>query len=342
MPNAQRLMLKVFAKLPGGVLTRMAGGDPIEIRGRRLDPIMQLLWVQGKKQPSLNDFPPEQARAMADEAAELLAGPIPKGITLRNQTIPTAARDIPVRIYTPSSDQPRPVVLFFHQGGFVIGGLDTCHAFCALLAAESECVVINVDYRLAPEHPFPAAVEDAFAAYQWTLANAADVGGDPGKVAVCGDSAGGMLSALICQQAQRLGWQTPACQALIYPWLIPHSGLPSYEDFADAYPLNAELMAWFSSLYFARDADKQDPLASPGDQHDLAGLPPALIVAAGFDPLSDEAAAYADRLREAGVPVTYQCLEHLPHSFCMMGLLPSAIAAQRQIAADLKHLLHES
>lgn len=339
MPNVQRLMLKLFAKLPPSVLQRMAGGPPIEIRGRQLQPMMQLLWVQGKKQRPISEFEPEQARAVMDEAAALLAGPIANDIEIKNQTIPTSAGELPVRIYMPSSDTPLPVVLFFHQGGFVIGGLETGHSFCALLASEAKCIVLNVAYRLAPEHPFPAPVDDALAAYAWAIGHAAELGGDPSRVGVCGDSAGGMLSALVCQEAKRRDWQMPVCQVLIYPWLVPYSGLDSYKDFGDAYPLTADLMAWFSSLYFTDESQKSDAHASPGDQPDLAGLPAALIVSSGFDPLSDEAEVYADRLREAGVPVMYRCHEDLPHSFCMMGLVPAALAAQRQIAADLTGLL---
>lgn len=340
MPNVQRIMLKLFAKLPGGILVRMAGGKAIEIRGRTLDPMMQLLWVEGKKQPSVTEATPEQARGVMDEAASLLSGPVPPQVSVDNRVVPGAAGDIPIRIYSAPATGSLPMVLFFHQGGFVIGGLETCHAFCALLAEEAQCVVVNVDYRMAPEHRFPAPVEDAFSVYQWAVANGAEVGGDPARIAVCGDSAGGMLSALICQEAQRSGWQLPVCQVLLYPWLIPHSGLPSYEDFGDAYPLTADIMKWFSSLYFTDETQFSDPLASPGEQADLSGLPPAVIAAAGFDPLSDEAGAYAERLKEAGVPVTYRCFESLPHSFCMMGLVPAALAAQHLIAADVRALIH--
>lgn len=340
--NAQRLFLNALSKLPAGAL-RLMTGSPIAIRGAKLDPHAQLLWVAGKKQPSLVTMTPTEARAGLEDAAQTLQPDLPPSITTREAIAPGPGGEIPVRIYIPANaDRAIPVTVFFHFGGFVIGSRTICHGFCGMLAGLAQTIVVSVEYRLAPEHPFPAPVEDAIAAYRWTLEHAAEFGGDPSRIAVAGDSAGGQLAAVVCQEALRQNWRLPVCQVLIYPWLVPHSGMPSYEDFAQAYPLSAEIMAWFSNHYFNCEDDKKHPWAAPLNEANLAGLPPAIITTAGFDPLRDEGEAYAEKLKAAGVPVTYHCFENLPHAFTMMGgVIPAANAACRQIAHDLAAALQK-
>jgi len=331
----------MFARLPEGLLRRM-GGAPIEIRGARLDAMMQVIWAQGVKQPGIETIPPVDVRASVDAAAATLQGDVPAGVAVREDSIPGPGGDIPVRIYTPHGANPQtPITIFFHFGGYVIGSRNICDGFCGLISDRANTVVVNVEYRLAPEHPFPAPVEDALAVYRWLMDHGDDFGGDKTRIAVAGDSAGGQLSAVIAQEAKREGWQPPVCQLLIYPWVVPHSGLSSYEDYGDAYPLNGTIMEWFGSHYFTSEDQKDHKWAAPLNEHDLSGLAEAIVITAGYDPLRDEGEAYANRLRDAGVPTFFRCYEHLTHSFSMFGgVVPAAQQALVEIADELKKRIH--
>lgn len=334
--NTQRAVLKAIAKLPAPILRRMAG-PPVIGRGVELELLTQLIATAGKKQPRVDAMSPPEARAALDQAAHTLQAAVPASVSVRDSEIPNPAGNIPIRIYTPRDHSaPLPLTLFFHFGGYVIGSRTVCHGFCGLLAERARTVVISVEYRLAPEHPFPAPVEDALAAYGWALANAQTLDADSARVAVAGDSAGGQLAAVIAQEAKRQGWQMPICQLLIYPWLVPYSDLPSYRDFADAYPLSASIMRWFGNHYFRSEEEKQHSWAAPLNEPDLRGLPPALIFTAGFDPLRDEGEQYAQRLTEAGIPVGFRCFEHLAHSFSMLG---GVVPATQQAACDIADAL---
>jgi acetyl esterase len=339
--DVQRAILKILARLPAPVL-RIVTGPAIVGRGVTLDSVMQLLWVAGKKQPGVDTLTPPEARAALDKAALSLQADVPASVTFIDSALPGTAGEIPIRIYTPPSQgTPLPLTIFFHFGGHVIGSRAICHGFCGVLADRARTIVVNVEYRLAPEHPFPAPVEDALAAYRWALANAAALGADPARIAVAGDSAGGQLAAIVSQEAKRQTWQTPACQLLIYPWLVPYSGLASYRDFADAYPLTANIMKWFGGHYFRSEDEKKQAWAAPMNEPDLRGLPAALIFTAGFDPLRDEGEVYAARLKEAGVHVSFRCFEHLTHSFSMLGgVVPAAQQATLDIAEALAGQLH--
>lgn len=334
--DAQRVILKAIAKLPAPLLRLMAG-TPVMGRGVPLDLVTQLLSVAARKQPGINTLSPPDARAAVDTAAKSLQADIPPSVSFRDSALPGPGGDIPIRIYSPQNrSKPLPLTLFFHFGGYVIGSRNTCHGFCGVLAERAHTIVVSVEYRLAPEHPFPAPVEDALAAYQWVLAHAAKLGADPARIAVAGDSAGGQLAAIITQESKRQGWQSPVCQLLIYPWLVPYSDLPSYRDFANAYPLSAEIMQWFGNHYFRAETEKQHRWAAPLNEPDLRGLSTALIFTAGFDPLRDEGERYAQRLKEAGVPVEFRCFEHLAHSFSMLGgVVPAAQRASFDIADTL-------
>jgi acetyl esterase/lipase len=339
--NAQRILLQVISKLPRGVL-RILTGNPIEARGARLDPMMQVLWIAGKKLPQVFEMDLPDARAAVEAGALALQAKVPAAVTVREDTIRGAANNIPVRVYTPAKGgEALPVTLFFHFGGYVIGSRKICDGFCGVLAGRARTIVVNVEYRLAPEHPFPAPVEDALAVYRWALENAARLGGDSSRIAVAGDSAGAQLAAVISQEAKRQGWQAPVCQVLIYPWLVPHSGLASYTEFAEAYPLSAETMKWFAGCYFRSEDEKKHPWSAPLNEQDLSGLPDAIIATAGFDPLRDEGEVYAERLKKAGVRVSYHCYEHLTHSFTMMGgVVPAVQRACIEIADELARRLH--
>jgi acetyl esterase/lipase len=238
-----------------------------------------------------------------------------------------------VRIYTPAVGQPPfPVLVYFHGGGFVIHSIDVWDASCRALANAAGCLVVSVAYRLAPENPFPAAPEDAFAAYQWAIANAGAIGGDGSRVAVGGESAGGSLAAAVAIMARDRGAPPPLHQLLIYPFsdLLGGADRPSALQYADARPLNRGALLWFIPHYLPDPAAASDPLASPV-LADLRGLPPATVISAEIDPLRDTGRAHAEALMQAGVPTEYRLFEGVTHAFFTM----SAVLDRGKEAVDL-------
>jgi acetyl esterase len=219
-----------------------------------------------------------------------------------------------VRIYTPQGAGPFPVFVNFHGGGWVIGDLDTADAVCRGICREAGCVVVSVDYRLAPEHPFPAAVEDAFAATAWAAGNMAALQGN-GRLAVGGESSGGNLAAVVCQQARDAGGPDIAFQLLAYPVVDCQFDRASYEENGQGYLLELDTMRWFWDHYCPAAEARQAPNASPLRADDLTNLPPALVVTAEFDPLRDEGEAYAQALKAAGGMVTAIRYDGLVHDF---------------------------
>ncbi len=342
MANAlERVVARSLPLLPQSWLQRLAGGVPVEIRGRRLDPHIHLIARAAARKPRFHELSPVEARrAMGEAVASGNGRPNPMQ-RLERRVLSGPAGDIPVRVYHPAGlAGPRPLLLYFHQGGGVIGDLDWCEPFCTRLADIARCVVLAVDYRLGPEHRFPAAHDDAWAAYQWALEHADQVGGDPERLVVGGDSMGGNLSAFLAQEAKRRGAQQPLLQLLVYPWLVARADTASYRDFGDAYPVDARGMDWFRAHLLSGPHEYGDPRISPGLAGELSGLCPALVVTAGFDPLCDEGEAYAQALEEAGVPVAYRCYESLCHSFTALGgAVPAALAAQEEIARDVERAL---
>jgi acetyl esterase/lipase len=225
------------------------------------------------------------------------------------------------------------MLVYLHFGGGVIGSLASCHRLCGLIAKEAGAPVLSVDYRLAPEFKHPIGLEDCLAAYVWAVDNASRYGAPVGKAAVGGDSMGGLFSAVIAQEMRKT--KPPVLQLLIYPGVDLVSDTPSMHDFADAWPLTSETVDFFLKQYLPEGLDPSDPRVSPGRVQDLRGLAPALIYAAGFDMLLDQGAAYAERLREAGVKVAYTRFDSLPHGFVAFpSAAPAAEAAIRQIARE--------
>jgi acetyl esterase len=245
-----------------------------------------------------------------------------------------------LRVYTPLSamDGALPGLVFFHGGGFVLGDLDTHDDLCRMLSNGSGCRVVSVDYRLAPEHPFPAAVEDSVAATDWVFANAAALGIDASRIAVGGDSAGGNLAAVVAQVAKQKGGPTIGFQLLIYPVTqLGGPDMPSMTENAKGYFLEKKSMDWFTQLYAPDKAHRSDPRLSPLLAKDLSGLPPAYVVTAGFDPLRDEGKAYADKLDAAGVPLTLAHYPGMIHGFfSMRSFVPKAREAVAAAAAALR------
>lgn len=223
--------------------------------------------------------------------------------------------DVRVRVYAPRTDGPAPVLVYFHGGGWVSGDLDMHDATCRGLANGAPCVVVNVDYRLAPEHPFPTPLDDCYAATVWAHEHAAELGGDSGRLGVGGSSAGGNLAAAVCLKARAGGGPPLVQQVLIYPVLDAAMTTPSQQANGQGYFLTTEQMRWFWDQYTPDPSMRSDPLASPANEERLEGLPPAVVLVAEYDPLRDEGEQYAERLERAGVPVRLLSYDGQIHGF---------------------------
>jgi acetyl esterase len=279
----------------------------------------------------------EKSRDQLDAMMEL-AGDDPVSVgEVTDVTIPAEGRDLPARAYVPDGEGPFPTVAFFHGGGFVLGSLDGYDNFCRLLAKRSECLVVSVDYRLAPEHPWPAALEDTYAATQWLSNNAEQFSGDGNRLAVAGDSAGGNLSATVSLLARERGMPDIHSQILLYPATTYLEPMASRAENGSGYFLTAEDLVWFVKNYVENELDAYNPLAFPLSARDLSNLPPAFVLTNGFDPLRDEGIAYADRLREAGVSVEHTNYDSMIHGFLNMeGIVDRAHDGIDEISAYLR------
>ncbi len=292
--------------------------------------------------PPLHTMSVADARTGMDAMATLMgAGEDVAGVV--DRTIDAGGHTLPVRIYRPASvgDGPAPTLVFYHGGGFVLGSLTSHDRDCRALANRGECQVIAVDYRLAPEHPFPAAVEDAAAAIEFVAANAAELGVDVGHLAVGGDSAGGNLAAVAALHARDVGIPLQL-QLLIYPAVGGTAGeFPSRTENATGYMLDAESIEWFMAAYFP-DGTTPDWRAAPIEAASHDGVAPALVITAEFDPLRDEGEAYAVTLEAAGVPAKATRYDGLVHGFFGMGpIVPAANAAVEEAGAALREALHD-
>jgi acetyl esterase len=283
-----------------------------ERAGRRLEPDLAVLLrlLDRFGWPDFADLDPESARAEIEREARAFAPRRDRGVSMTQLDVPGPAGALPARFYVPAGAPSRgPLLVYLHGGGWVFGSLAGYDGVCRFIARHAHVRVLSASYRLAPEHRFPAAVEDAEAALDWTLANAERLGAD--RVGIGGDSAGGNLATVAARtRAERL-----AFQLLVYPVTDLSREHPSYATFADGPMLTAAQMRWFRAHYLASEDDALDPRASPLLADDLAGMPPTYLALAGFDPLHDEGAAYADRLREAGVETTVAPNPGQAHAF---------------------------
>ncbi|MBB6730627.1 alpha/beta hydrolase [Cohnella sp. CBP 2801] len=281
-----------------------------------LDPQVQVVLEKMKQL----DVPPLQALSVEDARKVNLspmAAPPEEVWRVENRNIPGPAGSIPVRIYSPRSEAPLPVIVYYHGGGWVVGDLDAADVLCRQLANGTGSIVVSVDYRLAPEHKFPAAAEDAYAAAEWVARNAGALGADPERVAVGGDSAGGNLAAVVSLMARDKGRSFIKFQLLVNPVARHSFETDSYRENAEGYGLTADAMRWFWGHYLENEQDGLNPYASPLLAADLSGLPPALVLTAEFDPLRDEGEDYAKRLRDAGVPVESKRYDGMVHGFLL-------------------------
>ena len=281
-----------------------------------------------------------------DEARRLLRElprrPLHPEMRVENHHVDGPGGAIPIRVYWPDSPGPHPVVMFFHGGGFALGDLDTHDVTAREHAAGADALVVSVDYRLAPENPFPAAVDDVWAATRWVAANAGQFGADASRMAVAGDSAGGTLAAVVAQSARDHGEPAIAFQLLWYPSTMWDTSLPSFAENAEAPVLDHAALAAFTEWY-AGHLDLTDPPAklAPGRAADLSGLPPTYIAVAGHDPLRDDGIRYAELLAEAGVPVELDNAGSLVHGYLgYSGVVPAATEATNRGLAALRTALH--
>lgn len=339
MVNIERGVVRTMSRLPKRALRRMAG-EPLEIDGRTLDLQLQAFAAQAQKQQAKRadaEVTPETMRE-GFRALVAMAAPDPvESVAVHDRTIPGPASDLPVRVYHPAAAAgAAPGIVWYHQGGGVIGDLDTDHAFCTQLAGTAGAVVVSVDYRLAPEHRFPAGVDDAVAAHQWVLDNADGLGIDPARVAVAGTSQGGTYAAVVCQERRRRGDPQPAAQILLYPGTDQTWKGGSRDSCGETFPLADQTLVFFAHHYLPDPSAAGDHRASPGLAEELWGLAPAIVVTAGFDPLRDQGDDYARRLREAGVEVLHRCEDEMCHSFtALAGLSRAARQASARVADDV-------
>lgn len=337
--SLQATIAKLLLKLPAGLKVKMAGGKALEIGGRTLDPNLQFIAHGAAGQPPMSSLEPEVAQAGALEGLAMFAAKPEPGVSWEDTTIPgQGTHQIPVRIYRPDKQNPdAPMLAYWHMGGGVILDVEACHAFCTMVSKIAECPVISVDYRLAPQHKFPAGLEDCISAYDWTLKNAENYGAPAGRAAIGGDSMGGNFSAIIAQESTRRSMPKPDLQLLLYPATDLVTEFDSAATYGETYPLSSDTMQWFMQQYLPDGFDRANVLLSPAQETRLEGLPPAIIATAGFDPLVDDGAAYAKKLEAAGVNVQFKCYDSLAHGFtAFTGVVPAAKEACLEVAGMVR------
>jgi len=291
--------------------------------------------------PKLEELAPDDARRLTSATFKMLAGAAEGVAKVEDRKIPGPAGQIPIRIYSPTGAGPFPLLVFYHGGGWVIGDLDTHDNACRSLTNRAGCVTLAVDYRLAPENKFPAAVEDCYQATAWAAEHAREFGADPARIAVGGDSAGGNLAAVISLLARDRRRPALKFQLLIYPATDGALDTNSHKTFTD-YFLTDTAVKYLWGSYLRDDADRTDPLASPALAKSHKGLPPALIITAEFDPLRDEGEAYGEKLRAAGVPVSVTRYDGMIHGFFTMpGVLDQGKRAGDEAAMALRKVFSQ-
>ena len=304
-----------------------------------LDPNVQLLLqtIEQNGSGSICDVGVEQSREFI-ELFGTLGGTV-EVARVEDLTIPGPGGDIPARLYSPAADGVLPVVVYFHGGGWCIGNITSHDGVCRKLATGSGLTVVSIDYRLAPEHKFPCAAEDCYAATKWVHDNAAELRVDGSRIALAGDSAGGNLTAVTSLLARDRGGPTIAFQLMVYPVIDGMMSFPSIKENGEGYLLTARDMEFFYDNYMG-DADRKNPMLSPLYAPDLSGLPPALVITAEYDPLRDEGEAYADALQQAGVSARASRYDGMIHGFFgLEAVVPASAAAMEEATAALTYAL---
>ena len=304
-----------------------------------VDPQIQALLDKGTGVPATHTLAVETARAQYEARIALMAPPA-EIASMREQMIDRPGGELRIRTYTPYGSGLFPLLVFFHGSGFVLCSLDTHDGMCRNLCAGAECVVASVDYRLAPEHKYPAGINDCLLATRWAAAHAAELGADARRIAVGGDSAGGNMAAVTALRVRDEGGPALCGQLLLYPVTDYHTpGTPSYEENAEGYGLTRETMKWFWDHYLTNPSEGTLPHASPLRAADFSGLPPALVITAEYDPLRDEGELYADGLKRAGVPTRLSRYNGVNHGFMFwVGLVDKASAAMNETGHWLRNV----
>lgn len=339
--SLQGMIARAMLKLPQSWLLKLSGGEPLKIGDRTLDPHFQFFMHSGRNNPALHTLGAEGARQSSNDAIAMIAAKPKPNIKISDTKITAGdGHDIPVRLYQPAKQDPQaPFLVYYHQGGGVIGNLDWTDAICSMIAAEARCPIVSVEYRKAPEHKFPAGLEDCITAYEWALRNAESYGAPSGMASIGGDSMGGNFSAIIAQEMKRQQKPSPELQLLIYPATDISGSYPSRTDHGETFTLTTETMDWFMAQYLPDDFDLNDLMVSPARSTDLSGLPPAIVITAGFDPLVDEGDAYAERLQASGVDVMHKRYDTLAHGFtAFTAASPAANAACLEIASMVREM----
>lgn len=337
------LVARGLLQLPLNWQVKLSGSRPVRVDGQTLHPELQLLLALRERMgaTSLSMFSPEKGREAMRREARAFEGPRPWVRRVDELELELEGRTLRARLYH-STKAMAPLLLFFHGGGFVMGDLDTHDTVCRRLCQDAEVHVLSVDYRLAPEFPFPRPVEDACDSFRWAVRNAELLGTRPEWIAVGGDSAGASLATVVGQRAKRECEQAPVAQLLLYPALDRTVRRPSVDLFAEGFFLTRADVEWFAEQYIG-NADPLDERASPLLVKDLSGLPPALVVTAGFDPLRDEGEEYAHRLKSARNRVELRRYDRLIHGFAnLTGLSPACREAMADVADLFRGLIEEN
>lgn len=335
---------RALGRLPSSLQRRLAGGEPVVIDGQTLHPQLQLVGrLRRLRTPyRISEPTPAIARARFQREMRIFRGRRTPVRAVRDLVIDGDGGALRLRHYAPfdADARSRPLLVFLHGGGWVIGDIETHDEPCRILCRDAGIHVLSLDYRLAPEHPFPAGLDDVVTALRWACANASSLGAAPGRVSVGGDSAGGNLAA-VCSVLARREECAPLAQLLIYPATDAVTPRPSHALFAEGFILTRYDRETFSRHYYGASAvDRADPRISPLHAREHDGLPPALVVTAGFDPLRDEGEAYADALQRAGTPVHSYREASLEHGFAnLTGIVPAARGATARIAREWRALL---
>ncbi len=318
--------------LPVGAPPRSDRGVPLDPQVHRMLSVLALA-----RRPTVDQLGAERARVELTAQSRLGALPPARVHSVEDRRIDTGHDEIAARVYIPRGGPGRlPATVYYHGGGFVLGDLESHDSLCRYLAVRAGCTIVSVDYRLAPEHPFPAAVDDGCAAFEWVRENASALNVDASRIAVAGDSAGGNLAAVVSQAMRDRGRPMPSFQLLVYPATDMRRGTASHRTFAEGFYLTSAMIDWFLASYLTEPELHLDARCSPFLASELGGLPPAHVATAGFDPLRDEGEAYAGALRAAGVPVTSRCYEDQIHGFVSMA---GVIDAAAHAVADLGDVL---
>ena len=292
--------------------------------------------------PPLSGLTPVEARRINREGDRKLEGPSETVALVKNLAVPGPSGHIPIRIYVPLENERLPILVYFHGGGWVVGDLDSVDCLCRSIANSAKCMVASVDYCLAPEHKFPAPLEDSYGATKWISDHAADLNGDSRRIAVAGDSAGGNLAAAVSLMARDRGGPAIIYQLLIYPITNHRFDTDSYKEYGDGYYLTKEDMKWFWNHYLRNERSGEIPYASPLLANNLSSLPPAFVMTAEFDPLRDEGEAYAARLQEFGVPVKVTRYSGTIHGFITIAELPQSKLAIEDATIEIRRVFGNS